>query len=154
MQGGATERSCPVRQSFAELLSAKLVKLETDFGLEPKFGLHVIAGQVAISLKSARAALGRATADDAPPNVRQGAVPPRLQEAEAMRLQRAFGIDREYALGYSASGPLAVAHHRWGAKCARARTADCQSTTTVSRSKMPSRRSPESPDDPRALTSF
>ena len=99
MQGCAAERSRPIRRSFAELLSAKLVSLETDFGLEPKFGLHVIAGQVAISLKSARAALGHATADDAPPfNVRQGAVPPRLQEAEAMRLQRAFGIDREYAL--------------------------------------------------------
>ena len=99
MQGVVAERSRPGRQSFAELLSAKLVSLETDFGLEPKFGLHVIAGQVAISLKSARAALGHASADDAPPlNVPQGAVPPRLQEAEAMRLQRAFGIDREYAL--------------------------------------------------------
>ena len=100
MQGCAAERSSPpVRRSFAELLSAKLVSLETDFGLEPKFGLHVIAGQVAISLKSARAALGHTSADDAPPlNVRQGAVPPRLQEAEAMRLQRAFGINREYAL--------------------------------------------------------
>lgn len=100
MQGCAAERSSPpVRRSFAELLSAKLVSLETDFGLEPKFGLHVIAGQVAISLKSARAALGHTSADDAPPlNVRQGAVPPRLQEAEAMRLQRAFGTNREYAL--------------------------------------------------------
>ena len=93
------ERSRPGRRSFAELLSAKLVKLETDFGLEPKFGLHVIAGQVAISLKSARPAFGHATADDAPAlNVRQGAVPPRLQEAEAMRLQREFGIKRVYAL--------------------------------------------------------
>ena len=99
MQGGAAERSRPVRRSFAELLSAKLVSLENDFGLEPKFGLHVIAGQVAISLKSARAAIDHATTDDAPPlNVRRGAVPPRLQEAEAMRLQRAFGINREYAL--------------------------------------------------------
>ena len=98
MQGCTTERSCPGRQSFAELLSAKLVKLETDFGLEPKFGLHVIAGQVEISLKSARAAFGHATDDALPLNVPQGAVPPRLQEAEAMRLQRAFGINREYAL--------------------------------------------------------
>ena len=99
MQGCAAERSRPIRRSFAKLLSAKLVSLETDFGLEPKFGLHVIAGQVAISLKSARAAIGHATADDAPPlNIRQGAVPPRLQEAEAMRLQRTFGINREYAL--------------------------------------------------------
>ena len=99
MQACAAERSRPVRQSFAELLSAKLVSLETDFGLEPKFGLHVIAGQVEISLKSARAAIDHATADDAPAlNIRQGAVPPRLQEAEAMRLQRAFGINREYAL--------------------------------------------------------
>ena len=65
MQGGAAER--PGRRSFAELLSAKLVKLETDFGLEPKFGLHVIAGQVAISLKSARAAFGAA-----PPHTASG----------------------------------------------------------------------------------
>ena len=98
MQGCAAERSCPVRRSFAELLSAKLVKLENDFGLEPKFGLHVIAGQVEISLKSARAAFGLATADAPMTVIQQGAVPPRLQEAEAMRLQRDFGITREYAL--------------------------------------------------------
>lgn len=98
MQGCAAERSRPDRQSLAALLSAKLVSLENDFGVDHERGLHVIAGQVAISLKSARAAFGLASAD-APPLVRTGgAVPPRLQEAEAMRLQRAFGIKREYAL--------------------------------------------------------
>ena len=96
MQGCAAERSRPVRQSFAELLSAKLVALQKDFAVDRKFGLHVIAGQVATSLLSSRAASGPTTAD-APP-VRQGAVPPRLQEAEARRLQHAFGIKREYAL--------------------------------------------------------
>ena len=98
MQGCAAERSRPDRQSLAALLSAKLVSLENDFGVDHERGLHVIAGQVAISLKSARAAFGLASAD-APPLVRTGgAVPPRLQEAEARRLQHAFGIKREYAL--------------------------------------------------------
>ena len=95
MQGCAAERSRPVRQSFAELLSAKLVSLQNDFGVDSYYGLHVIAGQVATSLRLSRAASGATTA--APP-VRQGAVPPRLQEAEARRLQHAFGIKREYAL--------------------------------------------------------
>ena len=96
MQGCAAERSRPVRQSFAELLSAKLVSLQNDFGVDSYYGLHVVAAQVAASLLASRAASGATTAD-APP-VRQGAVPPRLQEAEARRLQDAFGIKREYAL--------------------------------------------------------
>ena len=96
MQECVAERSRPVRQSFAELLSAKLVSLQNDFAVDRKFGLHVIAGQVAASLLSSRAASGPTTAD-APP-IRRGAVPPRLQEAEARRLQHAFGIKREYAL--------------------------------------------------------
>jgi hypothetical protein len=97
MQGCAAERSRPDRQSFAELLAARLVSLQNDFGVDNKCGLRVIAGQVAISLQSARVAFGLTTAD-APPVVREGAVPPRLQEAEARRLQHAFGIKREFAL--------------------------------------------------------
>ena len=96
MQGCAAERSRPVRQSFAKLLSTKLVSLQNNFGVDSEFGLRVIAGQVAASLLSSRAASGHTTGD-APP-VQQGAVPPRLQEAEARRLQHAFGIKREFAL--------------------------------------------------------
>ena len=44
----------PVRQSSAELLSAKLVSLQNDFGVDSYHGLHVIAGQVAASIQSSR----------------------------------------------------------------------------------------------------
>ena len=105
-----SEEARPARPSFARLLSCELLRLKTDYGASRQVGLIIFARRVTTSLAatrtvSAHSGLTRGVSfqrlrpePTAAPPVRPGPVPPRLQHAEAERLQRDHKIRRDYAL--------------------------------------------------------